>query len=125
MSSPQDSLELVARNEDWIALLGQMSRGDQSAMGTFYDTTNRLVFGLVLRILNDRSTAEEVMIDIYAQVWRQAGTYDKSRGTPLAWLTTIARSRALDRLRSGWQDQQRKQPLDELYETPSSADSPE
>ncbi|HYE76272.1 MAG TPA: sigma factor, partial [Blastocatellia bacterium] len=114
MSSPQDSLELVARNEDWIALLGQMSRGDQSAMGTFYDTTNRLVFGLVLRILNDRSTAEEVMIDIYAQVWRQAGTYDKSRGTPLAWLTTIARSRALDRLRSGWQDQQRKQPLDEL-----------
>lgn len=125
MSSPQDSLELVARNEDWVALLGQMSRGDQSAMGTFYDTTNRLVFGLVLRILNDRSTAEEVMIDIYAQVWRQAATYDKSRGTPLAWLTTIARSRALDRLRSGWQDQQRKQPLDELYETPSLADSPE
>jgi len=58
-------------------------------------------FGLVLRILNDRETAEEVLLDIYTQVWRQAASYDHQRGTPLAWLMTIARSRALDRLRSG------------------------
>jgi RNA polymerase sigma-70 factor, ECF subfamily len=125
VSSPQDSIELLARDQDWAALIAQMAGGDEAALGTFYDTTSRLTFGLVLRILGDRSAAEEVLIDVYTQVWRQAAAYDRSRGTPLAWLTTIARSRALDRLRSGWQEQQRRQPLDELHDMAARAASPE
>ncbi len=102
-----------------------MSTGDQSALTTLYDTTNRLVFGLIVRILNDRSTAEEVLLDVYSQVWRQAANYDRKRGAPLAWLMTIARSRAIDRLRSGRKDQQSKESLDNVGELRDSRSSPE
>ena len=78
-----------------------------------------------MRVLGDASAAEEVLLDVYTQVWRQATSYDAQRGTPLAWLTTIARSRAIDRLRAGWQDQQRKEPLETLGEAPTSAANPE
>lgn len=125
MSAPQDSVELVARDAEWVALIGRMADGDQQALGNFYDATSRLAFGLILRILGDRAVAEEVLIDVYAQVWRQATAYSRERGTPLAWLTTIARSRALDRLRAGWQEQQRRQPLDKLQDAPSRDNSPE
>ncbi|MGH9841017.1 MAG: sigma-70 family RNA polymerase sigma factor, partial [Blastocatellia bacterium] len=103
----------------------KIAAGDQSAIATLYDSTNRLVYGLILRVLGDPSTAEEVLLDIYAQVWRQASAYDTSRGTPLAWLTTIARSRAIDRLRSGWQEQQRKESLDVVGDAPADTASPE
>ena len=89
-----------------------MAGGDQSAMSALYDATNRLVYGLVLRILCDPGIAEEVMLDVYMQAWRQAASYDQQRGGPLAWLTTVARSRAIDRLRSGKQRQQREEPLE-------------
>jgi len=92
---------------------------------TLYDSTSRLVFGLVLRILNDRSTAEEVLLDVYTQVWRQASSYDSKRGAPLAWMMTIARSRAIDRLRSGRQEQQNREPLESIGEARSKGESPE
>lgn len=101
-----------ARDHDWAALIERMAGGDQYALSSFYDNTNRLIFGLVLRILGDASQAEEVLLDVYMQVWRQAGRYDRSRGKTLAWLVTIARSRAIDRLRSGRQDELRKESLD-------------
>ena len=83
------------------------------------------MYGLVLRVLSDAGTAEEVLLDVYTQVWRQAAAYSTDRGTPLAWLTTIARSRAIDRLRSGWQDQQRKQPLEAAGDAATGAANPE
>jgi RNA polymerase sigma-70 factor (ECF subfamily) len=94
-------------------------------LAQFYELTNRLAFGLILRILGDRSTAEEVLLDVYTQVWRQAGNYRRERGTPLAWLTTIARTRALDRLRAGRQEMQRKESLDAVAEVCSFAANPE
>ena len=72
----------VARNQDWIAQIEQIAAGDQSALAQFYELTNRLAFGLILRILGDRSTAEEVLLDVYTQVWRQADNYRRERGTP-------------------------------------------
>jgi RNA polymerase sigma-70 factor (ECF subfamily) len=114
-----------ARDQDLISLVQRVATGDQAALAALYDTTNRLVYGLVLRVLGDASSAEEVLLDVYTQVWRQAASYDINRGGPLAWLTTIARSRAIDRLRSGWQDQQRKEPLDALGDAPAAAASPE
>jgi RNA polymerase sigma-70 factor (ECF subfamily) len=81
-------------------------------MAELYDSTSRLVYGLVSRIISDPSTAEEVLLDVYMQAWRQASRYDELRGSPLAWLTTIARSRALDRVRSGSYDQRHSEPLD-------------
>jgi len=108
-----------------VALLGHVADGDQSALTRLYDATSRLVFGLVVRILSDRSAAEEVLLDVYTQVWRQASTYDSKRGAPLAWIMTIARSRAIDRLRSGKQEQLHKEPLDNVGELRSKAQSPE
>ena len=125
MGSPQDSIETQMRDQDWLALIKRVADGDQYALSTLYDSTSRLVFGLVLRILNDRSTAEEVILDVYTQVWRQAALYDRSRGAPLAWIVTIARSRAIDRLRSGRLEQQSKEPLDAVGEIRATTVSPE
>ena len=85
-------------------LIREAASGDQQALAALYDATSRTVYGLLLRILADASAAEEVLLDVYEQVWRQAASYNRERGTPLAWLTTIARSRAIDRLRRGRRD---------------------
>jgi RNA polymerase sigma-70 factor (ECF subfamily) len=81
-----------------------VAAGDQLAMTSLYDASNRVLFGLLLRILNEHALAEEVLLDVYMQVWRRAGSYDEMRGSPMAWMLTIARSRAIDRLRSGRQE---------------------
>lgn len=120
-----DSMESRSRDQELISLVQRIAKSDQSALATLYDTTNRLAYGLILRVLGDASTAEEVLLDVYTQVWKQAANYDTGRGSPLAWITTIARTRAIDRLRSGWQDRQRKEPLDLLNDRETTAASPE
>ena len=112
METPGVSVDYSTRNQELTALIKSLASGDQSAMTPLYDSTSRLVYGLVLRILNEAPAAEEVLLDVYTQVWRQASRYDETRGAPLAWLTTIARSRAIDRLRSGMHEQRLKQPLE-------------
>lgn len=125
MGSPQDSSEQRTRDQDWVAFIKRIATGDQLALTALYEATNRLVFGLILRIVIDRATAEEVLLDVYTQVWRQAALYDTNRGAPLAWIMTIARSRAIDRLRSGKHEQQGKEPLDAIGELSSLGASPE
>lgn len=115
MGHPQPSFETHLRgSNELVALIKGVVDQDQDAMTRLYDATSRLVYGLVLRIVADPSVAEEVLVDVYLQAWRQAERYNEDRGSPMAWLTTIARSRALDRLRSGSQDRQRSQPLELL-----------
>ena len=120
-----DTAETRARDQDLVSLVELVATGDQSALATLYDATNRLIYSLILRVLGDVSSAEEVLVDVYTQVWRQAASYDANRGAPLAWMATIARSRAIDRLRSGWQDQRRKEPLEVLGDAPANAASPD
>jgi RNA polymerase sigma-70 factor, ECF subfamily len=81
-------------------LIRRMALRDARALEEFYDRYNRLVFGLVLRIIRVREDAEDVMVDVFWQVWQQSARYDASRGKPVAWLLTIARTRAIDGLRS-------------------------
>ncbi len=125
MGSPQDSIDFRTRDQDWVELIRRVADGDQSALTILYDKTSRLVFGLILRIVSDRSTAEEVLLDVYTQVWRQAGTYDAKRGAPIAWLLTISRSRAIDRVRSSKFDLQNREPLEGLGEIRSTTSNPE
>jgi RNA polymerase sigma-70 factor, ECF subfamily len=120
-----DTAEERSRDQDLVSLVERVATGDQSALAALYDETNRLIYSLVLRVLGDASSAEEVLLDVYTQVWRQAASYDVKRGAPLAWMATIARSRAIDRLRSGWQDKRRKESLDVLGDAPSNSSSPE
>jgi RNA polymerase sigma-70 factor (ECF subfamily) len=81
-------------------LLRAVSRGDESALAALYDRYRLILFGLILRILHDRQEAEDVLQEAFLQVWRRAKDFDPARGRTFTWLVTIARSRALDRLRS-------------------------
>ena len=81
------------------SLLRRLTTGDHTALGEVYDLYAGLVNGLALRILRDRAEAEDVVQEVFVQVWRQAARFDPRRGSPEAWLCTIARTRTLDRLR--------------------------
>jgi RNA polymerase sigma-70 factor (ECF subfamily) len=81
-------------------LLARISRGDAAALRVLYDRCSARALSLALRVLGTRSEAEEVVQETFVQVWRQAASYDASRGGAMAWIATIARSRALDRLRT-------------------------
>jgi RNA polymerase sigma-70 factor (ECF subfamily) len=118
-------LEPSAKDLDLRRLITNVAAGDESALAELYDRSGRVAFGLVLRVVGDPAVAEEVTLDVYTQVWRQARAYDSSRGTPLAWLLTIARTRAIDRLRSGKQERQRSEPLDSTDKFKASSGDPE
>lgn len=76
-----------------------MASGDQLALHELYSRAHRLVFTLIMRITNNRETAEELTLDVFHDVWRQAASYDPSGGSVLGWMLNRARSRAIDRLR--------------------------
>ena len=84
-------------NETIVALLQRIGEGDVSALSTLYDKTNRLLYGLVLRILGERTSAEEALLDVYTHIWKEPASFDPVL-SPLEWLTTIARARAIARL---------------------------
>ena len=83
-----------------IALLDRVIARDAAAIGELYDRHSRLLFGLIVRIVRDRSEAEEVLQEVFVQVWTRADTYNEALGVPAAWLVRIARNRAIDRLRA-------------------------
>jgi RNA polymerase sigma-70 factor (ECF subfamily) len=83
-----------------IALLDRIVARDERAVGELYDRHNRLLYGLILRILRDRPESEEVLQEVFVLVWTRAETYNVALGSPAAWLVRIARNRAIDRLRS-------------------------
>ena len=82
------------------ALLASIVKGDQQAFSQLYDHSSTLLYTLAFRILGSREEAEELVQDVYLEVWRKVARYDVGRGTPIAWLITLTRSRAIDRLRA-------------------------
>jgi RNA polymerase sigma-70 factor (ECF subfamily) len=79
--------------------------GDQKAFAELYRLTSSKVFGVIVRMLHDRSEAEDVLQEVYATAWRRSGSFDPSRGGALTWLMTLGRNRAIDRLRKHREDQ--------------------
>ena len=105
------------KERSWSALMAQVAEGNENALTDLYDSTSRVVYGLILRILGNASSAEEVTLDVYLQVWRTAQSYDSGRGTVSSWLVTLARSRAIDALRSRQvRSAMFEQPLEEILE---------
>lgn len=83
-----------------VALIERIVAREASAVGELYDRYNRLLYGLILRILRDHSEADEVLQEVFVSVWNRAETYDAALGSPAAWLVRIARNRAIDRRRA-------------------------
>jgi RNA polymerase sigma-70 factor (ECF subfamily) len=81
-------------------LLRAVANGDSEALAELYDRYHSILFGLLLRILRDGAEAEDVLQEVFIQTWRRASSFDETRGKAFTWLVTIARSRAIDRLRS-------------------------
>jgi len=85
---------------DDVALLKAIAGKDEKALSQLYDRYRVVLFGLLVRILNNREEAEDVLQEVFLQVWRRARDYDVDRGRPFTWMVTLARSRGIDRLRS-------------------------
>ena len=82
-------------------LLSRVAKGDLDAFGQLYDQSSVLLFTLASRILGNRKDAAQLLQDVYLEVWRKVARYDLGRGTPAAWLITLTRTRAIERIRSG------------------------
>jgi RNA polymerase sigma-70 factor (ECF subfamily) len=81
-------------------LLRRIAAGESTALGLFYEAHANALFGLALRILNDHKEAEDVLQEVFLQVWNKASAYDPALGRPLSWVITLTRNKAIDRLRS-------------------------
>ncbi len=85
---------------DLVLLLSRVGRGDEEAFSAVYEQVAGTVFGLVQRVLRDPAQAEEVAQEVMLDVWRTAARFEPDRGSPQAWVATIAHRRAVDRVRS-------------------------
>ena len=107
------------------AVVARVAAGDERAVGTLYDLTSRRVFALALQILRDRGAAEEATLDVFTQAWKQADRYEPAKGSPLGWLLTMARTRAIDLVRSRGRHSNREAILDDALAIPDRGRSPE
>src|SRR5512141_2294848 len=96
-----------------LELLERIRRADSAALAALYARYSSPVYALVWKILQNPEEAEDVALDVFWQVWRQADRYDPSRGAPPAWIFTLARSRAIDRLRARGRREDRTVSIDD------------
>lgn len=112
----------MATRADIEDLIARTSLGDRTAFSDLYDATSAKLFGICLRVLNNRAEAEDALQDVYVRIWQKAGRYTAGTYSPMTWLITLARNLAIDRLRA------RKAPtkdIDQMYDLRDSAPTPE
>jgi RNA polymerase sigma-70 factor (ECF subfamily) len=123
MNGPAGSTAATAADDarrQLAAALARIAGGDRAALQLVYRETSAKLFGVCLRILRDRSEAEDVLQDVYMTVWRRAETFDPDRASPITWLVTVARNRSIDRLRSSAKAR-RMRPIDDAFEVSDGA----
>ena len=86
-------------------LLAQVADGDTAAFGRLYDRFSPVLYSLAMKILRNSSATEDLLPDVFVQIWEKAGTYDRQLGKPLTWAVTMTRNRAIDRIRAGQRGQ--------------------
>lgn len=84
---------------DEMRLVARIRAGDQQAMSELYDRYAKVVYAVALRVLQDAAAAEDILQDVFLQLWRNPDAFDASRGSLPAWLAVISRHRSIDRLR--------------------------
>jgi len=95
------SADWSERSVELAQMLARAGLGDRAAFATLYERTSAHLLGVVLRIQRDRALAEDILQEVYVNVWRAAQSFDAAQSQPLTWLTSIARNRAIDSLRRG------------------------
>ncbi|RSU50489.1 sigma-70 family RNA polymerase sigma factor [Sphingomonas sp. S-NIH.Pt15_0812] len=100
------------------AMLIATGSEDRAAFREVYRLTSAKLFGICLRICGDRSAAEDVLHDVYLTIWRRAGAWEPGRASPITWLATVARNRAID-----WRRAQGGRQTRPIAEAPDIADS--
>jgi RNA polymerase sigma-70 factor (ECF subfamily) len=108
--------------QDWAALVQSIAAGDELALHALYERAHRIVFTLIMRIMANRETAEELTIDVFHDVWRRASRYDAANGTVLGWVMNQARSRAIDRVR--FENRKKRSPGDDMQPLAEVATDP-
>lgn len=96
---PAPTHDWTERSRDLSQLLARSGTGDRAAFATLYEKSSAHLFAVVLRICRDRAQAEDILQEVYVNVWRAASGFDAAQSQPLTWLTSIARNRAIDSLR--------------------------
>jgi RNA polymerase sigma-70 factor (ECF subfamily) len=96
---PASTTDWSERSKDLSHLLGRAGLGDRAAFAALYQKTSAHLFAVVLRITRNRAQAEDILQEVYVNVWRNASGFDAAQSQPLTWLTSIARNRAIDSLR--------------------------
>lgn len=112
MNDPSDKV-------DAVGLIQRIATQDRESFSRFYDLYSSLSFTFALRILRVRADAEDLLQEVFMQVWRQAASYNPKRGKPEAWVITITKSRAIDKLRSQRRKDSKGTVLEEQFLTTS------
>ncbi|MDO6589074.1 MULTISPECIES: sigma-70 family RNA polymerase sigma factor [Rhodobacterales] len=112
----------MATREDIETYIGRVALGDRAAFAALYSATSAKLFGVTLRVLNNRAEADDALQEVFIKVWRAADRYQTNGLSPMTWLITIARNHAIDRLRARKKGQAG---LDEVAELADSAPGPE
>ena len=105
-----------------VEALERVAAGDSAAFKMLYDATSMKLYGIVVRILGRRDLADEILQEVYVRVWQNAGDYNAASGSPITWMATIARNRALDEATR--KTMRSLEDFPEVLEVPSG-DSPE
>jgi RNA polymerase sigma-70 factor (ECF subfamily) len=103
-------------------LLAATARQDRNAFAALYRLTSAKLFGICLRMLPQRSDAEDVLQEVYVTIWHKAGQFDRQRSSPITWMSMIARNKAIDRLRAGSDRQRAPVELLEDVQAPTRLD---
>src|SRR6266404_883156 len=111
--------EVRVSEKDWVKLVQSIAAGDQLALHSLYEQTHRIVFTLIVRITNNRETAEELTVNVFYDVWRRASGYDPAGGSVIGWILNQARSRAIDRLRFEQRKKRVNDPADSTLAEPT------
>jgi RNA polymerase sigma-70 factor (ECF subfamily) len=105
-----------------IDLIRRIGQGDRQSFESFYDRVLGTLFSVANRVLNNREAAEDVLQDVFIQIWEKAPLYDPSRGKPITWAMTLVRNKAIDRLRSLQRRARLREDLQRESETLEQAD---
>jgi RNA polymerase sigma factor (sigma-70 family) len=93
-------LPAIAAPDPLAELLPRIAQGDRAALRQLYQATSAKLFGVCLRILSNRDESEDVLQEVYLTIWRRADRFEAGRASVMTWISTIARNRAIDRLRA-------------------------